>query len=284
MFDTIIIGTGLAGISAALTLKLHKKDFLLIGPRGLSGKIEKAEKIGNYPGLSFVSGRDFSAALSAQLKDAGISVTEGVVSSIMQMGGSFGVAAGSEFYESRSIIIASGTGASEAVKGEAELLGRGLSYCATCDGFLYGGKRLFVLCESKEQEHEVEYLASIASEITLLAKYKEVGTIKGVTSVSGPLEAIEGDSRVTSVLCGGTRYECDGAFLLKSSFAPSALASGIELDGSSIRVNRECATSISGIFAAGDITGRPYQYAKAAGEGTVAAHSVIRYLDRLSKK
>ena len=283
MFDTIIIGSGVAGISAALTLKLHKKDILLLGSKNLSAKIEKAEKIANYPGLSLISGRDFAAALAKQLSDSDISVTEGVASSVMPMGGSFGVAAGSEFYEAKSVIIASGAGAAPAVKGESELLGRGLSYCATCDGFLYGGKRLFVMCESKEQEHEVEYLASIASEITLFAKYKEVADIEHVTPVAGPLEAIEGDGRVSSVVCGGVSYPCDGAFLLRSSFAPSSLVSGIELDGSSVKVDREQASSIPGIIAAGDITGRPFQYAKAAGEGNVAAHSVIRYLDKLGK-
>ena len=277
MYDAVIIGSGPAGISAALTLKLHKKDFLLLGSKNLSDKISRAEKIANYPGLPMVSGAEFFAALKTQLSQAGIEVTEAVASSVQDFGQSFGINCGKDFYEAANVIIASGAGASAQLPGEEKLLGRGVSYCATCDGFLYSGKTLFVVSESEELAHEVEYLAGLAEKVYLYAKYPVHDLAANIEIAGKPLE-IAGDERADRVITENGEYNCDGVFLLKSSFAPSALVPGVEVQNGSIRVARDMSTSIAGVFAAGDVTGRPMQYAKAVGEGNVAAHSVIERL------
>ena len=138
MVDCIIIGSGLAGISAALTLQANRKEFLIFGSKALSEKIEKAEKIHNYPGLPDVSGKVFSEALKAQLESAGIEVKEEKVAGVYALKSGFTVLTQEgKQYESRAVILACGVESVRQIEGEEEFSGRGVSYCATCDGFLY---------------------------------------------------------------------------------------------------------------------------------------------------
>ena len=99
MHDCLIIGSGVAAVSAALTLNNHKKDILWVGFSSLSDKIRRAERISNYPGLPAVSGEQFAEALRQQIAEAGLTVTEGVVTAVQPYGGRFGAAVGREFYE-----------------------------------------------------------------------------------------------------------------------------------------------------------------------------------------
>lgn len=279
MYDCIIIGTGAAGVSAALTLKARGKNFLLIGSESLSAKIGAAEEINNYPGLASVSGEQLRAAFSDHLKKAGITITSGQVTGVYDMGGHFGVLCGQDSYEAATVILATGVEAVKPVPGELEFLGRGVSYCATCDGLLYKGKKIVVVCTSKGMEDEVEYLASLAKEVVFAPIYKGAA-VKGenVHYVNDMPRAIEGDMRARRVVFSKQTVECDSIFMLKSALAPSALVPGLATDGGHVAVDRECRTNLNGLFAAGDCTGRPYQYAKAVGEGNVAAHSVCDYL------
>ena len=94
---------------------------------------------------------------------------------------------------------------------------------------------------------------------------------------------IEGDKRVERIVTGKETLSVDGVFFLKNSAPPKALVGGLQTEGGHVKVARDLSTNLAGLFAAGDVTGRPYQYAKAAGEGCVAAHSAKAYLDRLGK-
>ena len=147
MLDCIIVGSGVAGISAALTLQANRKSFLLFGNENLSEKIEKAEKIHNYPGLSDVSGKAFVAALQGQLSDAEIEIKTEKVAGVYALNEKFLLLtqAGKQ-YESRTVILACGVESIKQIDGEETFLGRGVSYCATCDGFLYKGKTIAVVC------------------------------------------------------------------------------------------------------------------------------------------
>ncbi len=279
MYDCIIIGTGAAGVSAALTLKARGKSFLLMGTPSLSAKINAAEKISNYPGLISVSGAQLKAAFSDQLKAEGIEITPAQVTGVYDMGGHIGVLCGQQSYEAKTVILATGVETVKPVAGELEFLGRGVSYCATCDGMLYKGKKIAVICTSKGMEDEAEYLSSLASEVYFVPLYKDAA-LKGenVHYIKDMPQAIEGGMRVERVVFRKTTVEVDGVFMLKSSMAPSALVPGLKSEGGHVAVDREMRTNIAGVFAAGDCTGRPYQYAKAVGEGNVAAHSVCDFL------
>ena len=280
MHDCLIIGSGVAAVSAALTLNNHKKDILWVGFSSLSDKIRRAERISNYPGLPAVSGEQFAEALRRQIAEAGLTVTEGVVTAVQPYGGRFGAAVGREFYEAGTVILATGTGASRELPGEARLLGRGVSYCATCDGMLYRGKNIFVSFESSDLLYEVEFLASLAASVVLYAPFEPLTLPANVTLSDRKPTAVTGETRLTAVRLGDSEQPFDGAFLLKSAFSPTTLVAGLAAEKGFVQVDRNMATSIPGLFAAGDVTGAPFQYAKAAGEGNVAAFSVIRYLAR----
>ena len=283
MIDCMIIGSGVAGISAALTLKANGKSVELFGSKELSEKILKAENIRNYPGLSSVSGKAFCAALQNQLKEAEIEVKQEKVSGVYALNGKFGVATQEGgYYESKSVILACGVESVKTIEGETEFLGRGVSLCATCDGFLYKGKTIGVLCTSKRLEHEIEYLASFAAKFYVIAMYKDV-EIKGenIEIIRKMPLKIAGEKRVDRLVFADREILVDGVFSLRESSSPKTLVTGLEMQDAHVQVARNMQTNILGLFAAGDCTGRPYQYAKAAGEGNVAAHAVSEYLSQI---
>ena len=284
MYDCIIIGSSVAGISAAINLKIRKKDFLLIGSKDFSAKVQKAELIQNYVGMPELSGCELSNALEEHLTTMDIQITEARVNSIMRMGETFMLSAGSDVYETKSVILATGVEFSKKIEGEDEFLGKGVSYCATCDGFFYRGKNIGVVGSSKEAEKELDYLADLAGSVYYFPLYKlEEGTAlkENVTVVTDRPARLLGADRVTAIVDKkeNTR-EIDGVFFLKDALAPSTLLQGLEDDGMHIVVDRQMRTNIPGCFACGDCTGRPYQYMKAAGEGNIAAHSVVEYLSK----
>ena len=279
MFDTAIIGTGPAGISAALTLQALKKNIILFGSGKLSQKIRVAEQIRNYPGLPSVSGMQMQEAFLVQLEQMEIGITEKTVTGIYNMGTHYGILCDQEMFEAKTIIMATGVEAVKPIPGELEFVGRGVSYCATCDGFLYKGKTIGVLCTTKDLEHEIEYLASLAEKVYLIPLYKGI-TVKAenVEIIQRKPAAIEGGMKAERLVFEDRDIAVDGIFMLKQAVAPSVLLYGLETVDGHITVDRACKTNLPGCFAAGDCTGRPYQYVKAAGEGNVAAHSAVEYL------
>ncbi len=279
-YDVAIIGTGPAGLSAALNLKLHNKDIIWFGTQNLSMKVEKSEKIANYPGLPMISGKELNEAFEHQIEEAGLEITDKMVTNISSMKNGFMVLADNDVFEAKSILLATGTISAKPMPGEEELLGKGVSYCATCDGFLYREKTIAVVCGAKRYEHEIEYLAQLADKVYLSTTYPDYGVdISNVIKLESTVKEIHGDDRVESIeLRDGTRQEVDGVFILRTSVTPTTLIPGIEMDGPHVVVDREMKTSKAGVFAAGDCTGRPYQVAKAIGEGNVAAHSILEFL------
>lgn len=287
MFDCIIVGSGVAGISAALTLQSNRKEFLIFGVGNLSEKIVKAEKIHNYPGLSDVTGKEFFEALQKQLQDAGITIQKEKVSGVYALKDRFTVATQEGgVYEAKTVILACGVESVKQIEGETELLGRGVSYCATCDGFLYKDKRIAVICTSKGLEHEIDYLADFAEQVYLIPMYKEVAIARNnVTVIRKMPLRIEGEKRVSSLRFSASPMEgieeklpIDGVFMLRDCVSPAVLVGGLQMEGGHVLVARNMQTNLQGCFAAGDCTGRPYQYAKAVGEGNVAAHAVSEFL------
>ena len=285
MLDCIIVGSGLAGISAALTLQSNGNTFQIFGSPILSNKILKAELIHNYPGLPDVTGKAFVDALQGQLKQAEISVIEKKVAGVYAMKEHFVVMTqDNATYESKTVIVACGVDSIKEIDGETEFSGRGVSYCATCDGFLYKDKTIAVLCTSKDLEHEIVYLSNFAKKVYAIPLYKNPQIqAKNVEIILKKPFAIEGGRKVEKVVF--SRLEnaelkeraVDGVFILKESVSPAVLVAGLEMENGHVKTGRDCSTNLKGCYAAGDCTGRPYQYAKAVGEGNVAAHSVSAY-------
>ena len=165
MFDVAIIGTGPAGLSAALTLKLHNKDIIWFGSNELSDKVGKSEKIANYPGVPMVSGADLNRKFREQAEELGLEPVDKRVTNIADMGGTFMVLADNETFEARTVLLATGIAAAKGMENEARLLGAGVSYCATCDGFLYKGKTAAVYCTDERMEHDIKYLEEVCGKL-----------------------------------------------------------------------------------------------------------------------
>ena len=280
VYDTAIIGTGPAGVSAALNLKIHQTTFVWIGSRNLSDKISKAEKISNYPGFLYATGTQLNDAFRRQIEEMGIEITEAMVNTIYRMGDHYALAAGANFYETKTVILTTGIVNRNVLPGENELVGRGVSYCATCDGGLYRGRKIAVICNNRRFEHEVKYLSDLAAKVYYFPGYKEVSDLpENVEKMNVRAVSIDGGERVSQIsLSDGTILPVDGVFCLRDSISLATLLPGLETKDGHIAVDRAMATNLRGCFAAGDCTGRPYQYTKAVGEGNVAAHSVIEYL------
>lgn len=267
MYDIIIVGGGAAGTSAALTARNRGKTVAVVANPVETSSMYKAERMDNFPGMPSVSGQEMAAAFRTQLEESGAELIAGRALSVVPLGGSFGVAVGSDFYECRAVILAPGITREKLYPGEAEYLGRGVSYCATCDGMLYRGKTVALIGGSEEAKRDAEFLRGIGCnvlEFADAARYEIIGT-----------------QRAEAVVSGGETYPVDGVFIIKDTVSITNLMPGLERSGAAISVGRGMETSIPGVFAAGDCTGKPYQAAKAVGEGNIAALSACEYIDKL---
>ena len=170
--------------------------------------------------------------------------------------------------------------------GEKEYIGRGVSYCATCDGMFYRDKSVAVISYTDEGKHEAEYLGEICREVYYLPQYQANGLTMSRSNIKilpDKPKMIKGDSQVEQLITGQSELKVDGVFILRQSDPVENILPGLELDGEVIKVNRDMSTSMPGVFAAGDCTGKPWQIAKATGEGLVAVLSAVSYLDKLPK-
>lgn len=281
-FDIAIVGTGPAGVSAAITAKIRRKSVILLGNRELSPKISKAHLIENYPGLPTISGADLSAKLKEHLAALDISITEKQVGAIYSMGSYFALQAGEDMIEASAVIIASGIVQGKLLPGEEKYLGKGVSYCATCDARLYKGKTVAVLGYSADSPEEAEYLAEIVDKVIYIPLGGGLPSPKNniLVAEEKPVE-INGESSVTSLVTDKASHDISCVFILRDAVMPDKLVPGVATDGPHIIVDLSMKTNIQGLFACGDIAGKPYQYVKAAGQGNVAALSAVNYLNTI---
>ena len=271
MQDVIIIGGGPAGISAALTLRARGKRVTIVTRQADTSPLAKAEKVDNYPGMPAVSGAEMLEVMTKQAADLGVQFIYEKALSAMPMGESVFVSAGQEVLEGRALILATGITRGKALPGESELLGAGVSYCATCDGMLYRGRTIAVLGFAQEAAYEAEFLRGIGCDVLFFDAKASRGAV------------IHGSGRVEAIEIGGEKIPCAGVFVLRDTVAPAALLPGLKLNGNHIEVQHGYATNLPGVYAVGDCIGAPYQIAKAVGEGNIAALEAAAYLDKLQK-
>ncbi|MFA6830281.1 MAG: NAD(P)/FAD-dependent oxidoreductase [Bacilli bacterium] len=283
-YDIAIVGTGPAGVSAAITAKIRNKSLLLIGSKNLTKKINGEHYIENYPGFPHAQGNTLTQAFQDHLNQLGIEITEGRVAAIYSMTNYFVLQMGEEMIEAKTVILASGVVNSSVLEGEESLLGRGVSYCATCDGNFYKNKEVAVISYSKEEEGEAEYLYQLASHLTYYKLYKDPSILNKDIEIreTKPL-SLSKESGKIMVQDSQETKAYDGLFILKTAIAPDKLVPGLKIEKNHVTVDRSMQTNIPGLFSAGDITGLPYQYVKSAGEGNVAALSAVAYLDKLRR-
>ncbi len=277
--DIAIIGTGPAGVSAAITATIRNRKVILFGSRNLSEKVTRAEQIRNYPGFPAVSGEELARAFRNHLDSMGITVTEKRIGAVYAMGDYFALQAGEDMVEARSVILACGVVQGKPLAGETEMLGRGVSYCATCDAPLYRGKTAAVIGYSAREETEAAFLSEVCARVLYFPMYEGTvnlpDTVEVIREKATGLRQADG-KRLVDTPQGS--YAADGIFVLRDAVAPGTLVPGLETDGTHVAVNRRMETNIPGVFACGDIAGKPYQYIKAAGEGNTAALSAVQWL------
>lgn len=284
-YDIAIIGSGPAGISAALNAKIRKKKFIIFGNNELTPKLAKAHEINNYLGFYRKSGKEIQEEFLNHLKEMDISITEEKINNVYAMGDYFALMVNEKMYEATTVILATGVQYGKLFTGEERLLGKGVGYCATCDAPLYKGKVVTIVSYNKHEEAEANFIATIASKVYYIPMYDEEVEVDSSIEIikDTPIEII-GEDKVSKLKLKNSEIETDGIFILRDSISPGQLVPGLNIVDNHIEVDRLMKTNINGCFAAGDVVGKPYQYIKAAGEGNIAALSAVSYIDSISKK
>lgn len=282
MLDIAIIGSGPAALSAAVNARQRNKTVCVFGRSLDSSLLFAAEKVDNYLGLPEIGGEEMLNRFYAHAMKNGVEFRECRIKQILSMGDRYMINADNDFIEAQTLILAIGLSKSRGIKGEMEYLGKGVSYCATCDGMLYRGKRVVVVGENEEGEAEANFLADLCEEVTYLPLYQPILNLKDKVKLAEgkPQEVLGEDGKVCGLALEQNTLPCDGIFFAKNSMPPESLLYGLETDGKNIVVDRNMATNLPGVYAAGDCTGTPYQIAKAVGEGLVAALAAAAEVDR----
>lgn len=282
MYDVIIVGSGPAGLSASLYTSRANLKTLVIGKD--RGALEKADKIENYFGMAEpVSGCELVDNTKQQVQKLGAELAEDEVFHI-SWDGNFSIEGKSGTYRSRAVLLATGTGRRTLkLPGIQELEGRGVSYCAICDAFFYRGREVAVLGNEEYAVHEMKELLPVVKSATLLTNGLKLNAKvpEGIQVIEKPLASVDGTEQVEGVtFTDGSTLSVDGIFMALGSAGAADLARkiGAETDGKNIQVNEEMATSIPGLFAAGDCTGGLLQISTAVGEGAKAAMSMIKFV------
>lgn len=286
--DVVIIGSGPAGVQAAIHASRSKVSVLVAGKAAASAAA--GTEMDNYFGTGRVSGDALIAEGMRQAESTGAVFLGQNVISASRDGDSFrlGLEDGTEV-NARSVIIATGISRKKlGIPGEKELFGKGVSYCAVCDCNFYRGRRAVIVGNESEAAVSAEMMTGYASETSWVAWDVQANPAlvakaeaAGVRMYGSKPKAILGEGKVESLeLEDGTLIPTDGVFIELGARSSADLAMDLdvmpEMDDT-IKVDCDCATGVPGVYACGDVTGRPWQVAKAVGQGCVAGTNAAAY-------
>lgn len=280
MTDITIVGKGPAGWSCAMTARMRGLSVEVIAPQNQSVPLRSAERIDNYPGMPQVSGGEILKRFREQALSLGATERDGLVRQIMPTDKGFMLLVENDVIESKTIVLAMGAARPLLLPGEEEQVGRGVSYCATCDGMFYKGKRIAVLSTSQQGVQEAKFLASIAGELDYypLKKHEAQKLPEMARMVDEKPKTIGRDGQELTLTTDHSTKKYDGIFIFRSAMPLGMLLTQLQTEGSYIPVDRWMKTNVPGVFAAGDCTGKPLQVPKAVGEGNVAAIAASEYI------
>lgn len=296
MKDLIIAGSGPAGLSAAVYASNAMLDFVVIEKFPMSGgQMLNTYEINNYLGFELVDGFTLGQTFRAHAEKSGAQFVNDEITSIEKIDGGYRVICGKGEYEAKTVIYALGANPRKlGAKGEKDFAGRGVSYCATCDGNFFRGRPTAVIGGGDVALEDALYLANICSEVYLIhrrdefrgAKYLQDKVLKNEKIkilYSTQVEEIRGENKVESLLLdNGDELKVDGVFVAVGIEANTALAEGIcELENGFVKAGESGETTAEGFFAAGDVrTKRLRQISTSVGDGANAVHSVEEYLNK----
>jgi thioredoxin reductase (NADPH) len=303
LFDLVIIGGGPAGLAAALYAKRAKLKVSLVEKMILGGAATTTFLIENYPGFpEGLSGMELSKRLQDQVKRLGLDILWGNAVKINLKKNHKEVMVDSKTLKAKAVIIATGTASAKlGIEGEKEFLGRGVSYCATCDGAFYKGKNIIVVGGGNSAIEEAIFLTRFAKKISIVHRRDQLRADKILAeqATSHPkiyffwhstLEKILGTDKVNEVVLKDLhankiiKVPADGVFIYIGSVPHSGVAKGIvKLDKKGfIITDEEMKTSAKGIFAAGDVRAKQLrQVVTAVSDGAIAAESARKYIERV---
>ena len=289
MKDIIIIGAGPAGMTSALYLLRSNKSVAIIEKNSFGGKIALAHNVENYPGKMKMSGIEFSDELLEQITSAGCEFVYDEATSIEKKNDTFNIQCLGESVEGKTVIIAAGTkNRPLGVENEEKYVGKGISYCALCDGAFYKDKEVIVVGGASSALTESLYLSSICKKVTtivrrdtftgenyLVEKVLNTKNIKVIYNSIITSYNTKNDKLVSVTLDNKKKIKADGIFLAIGS-TPNSELFDVEKENNYIITNKNYETNIKNVFAVGDVIKKDYyQLINASSEGMTAASTII---------
>lgn len=282
MYDIAIVGGGPAGVSAAVNARRRNKNTVVISKENYSSKLMQAHLIDNFIGIPNVSGRELAGKLKEHAEALGAGFIKDEIQSIYPEEGKYNLIGRENMIEAKSVILAVGVALGTEIAGESEWIGRGVSYCATCDGMFFKNKVVAMIGYIAEAEDELHFLADICAKVYYLPQYKGVGALDPrIMPVNDKPVAITGNGKLETLKLAHGELQVDGIFIERSALPAAQLLADLRTDQGLIVCDSNQATNLPGVFAAGDCTGKPWQILRAAGQGQVAALSAVNYLECL---
>lgn len=283
MYDIAIVGGGPAGLSAAVNACRRNKKAVIISKEEQSSKILQAHLIENYLGLPEISGLELGRRMKEHALALGTTFQKDEIQSLYRDGQSFTLIGRENAIEAATVILSLGIDLGKAITGESDFIGRGVSYCATCDGMFFKGKPVALIGYIPEAEMEVNFLAEVCQKVYFLPQYSFTGELNSKIELwKGKPLSILGSEKVESLKTSNGVLNVDGIFIERAGRPADQLVEGLKMTDGFIVTDANQATNITGVFAAGDCVGKPWQIGKAIGQGQVAALSAVRYLETLS--
>ena len=302
-YPLVIIGAGPAGLSASIYASRYGVENLVIGSI-LGGQISETHLIDNYPGIEDLTGFEFAQKLGHHAQKYGTEILPKIVEAISKTEEGFAIKlVGGEKINTRAVLLATGTKRRKLnIPGEAEFTGKGVSSCATCDGFFYKNKTVAVVGGSDSAAGAAVYLADIAAKVYLVYRKDKlraepywVGLIEQNPKIeviyNTNVIEITGEAKVEKIKLDKMPQDkeylaVDGLFIEAGSDPNIDFAKNLDVAvdaGGYVKIQADCATSLSGVWAAGDITDGSDKFRQvitAAAEGAIAARSIYNYLKR----
>lgn len=281
MKNIVIIGHGPAGISAAIYLKRAGFDPIVIG-KGYGSFSYDNIQIENYYGFANpIKGKDLVDAGLAQAKRLGVHIIYDAVLDLVDLGDGFIVKTEKNSYEASAILLATGKKRlSLNIPGFKKYRGKGISFCATCDGYFYRKKKLALIGCGPYMQQELKDLENLSSDITVFTNGKALLSEVNHPVVTSKIKAFEGDTKISSIKTEDQTYAVDGVFVAIGT--PSSLdfaeKLGVIVESNNIYVDKDYQTNVEGLFAAGDVIGGKLQIAKAVYDGMMVSDSIQKYL------
>ena len=285
-YDLAVIGAGPAGLSAAVNARVRNKSVIVFGKD--SPSLTKAEKVNNYLGFFDISGQELNDSFKKTLENYDVARSEERVQQVYAMGDYFALMLkGEKMIEATAVVAATGIELKKDLVNEEKFFAKGLSYCATCDAALYKGKKVLVIGYNEESISEANFTSEIVDKLIYVNMYKDNIKLNGdIEVISGekPIEFI-GDTKARKLrFASGKEISADGFFIIRDSSKPHRLIPSIASDNNHIIIDQNCRTNIRGLYAAGDLAGKPYQINKAVGQGQIAGLDAAKYVDLIKSR